>query len=78
MINLITKLKKQKLLHKAGIEPATPAVLRQCHNQLDHLRKLKGLTRQVPFKAILTHFFIEMLENRGANKQVEFHVSQEK
>ena len=30
--------KNGKPLHGAGIEPATPAVLRQCHNQLDHPR----------------------------------------
>ena len=30
--------KNEKPLHGAGIEPATPAVLRQCHNQLDHPR----------------------------------------
>ena len=53
-------------------------MLRQCHNQLDHLRSIKGLTRQVPFKPILTQFFIDMLENQGTNKQYEFHVSPEK
>ena len=30
--------KKKKALHEPGFEPGTPAVLRQCHNQLDHPR----------------------------------------
>ena len=29
---------RQKRLHGPGFEPGTPAVLRQCHNQLDHPR----------------------------------------
>ena len=28
----------KKSLHGPGFEPGTPAVLRQCHNQLDHER----------------------------------------
>ena len=28
--------KRAKHLHQAGVEPAAPAVLRLCHNQLDH------------------------------------------
>ena len=28
----------KKSLHGPGFEPGTPAVLRQCHNQLDHPR----------------------------------------
>jgi hypothetical protein len=31
---------KGKNVRQAGIEPATSAVLRQRHNQLDHRRKL--------------------------------------
>ena len=38
LLKYLIKIKKTKPLHKAGIEPATPAVLRRCHNQLDHLR----------------------------------------
>ena len=30
--------KNKKSLHRPGFEPGTPAVLRQCHNQLDHRR----------------------------------------
>ena len=37
--------KKQKRLHSPGFEPGTPAVLRQCHNQLDHERLVTVLSR---------------------------------
>ena len=35
--------KKEKRLHGPGLEPGTPAVLRQCHNQLDHPRLVSTL-----------------------------------
>ena len=35
---MIIRRAEEKRLHGPGFEPGTPAVLRQCHNQLDHPR----------------------------------------
>ena len=40
--------KSEKRLHGPGLEPGTPAVLRQCHNQLDHPRWTVTLCSERP------------------------------
>ena len=47
-----------KKLHKPGIEPGTPAVLRRCHNQLDQLRLLDGMAFNFFFNSSVTFLTI--------------------
>ena len=54
--------KNEKPLHGAGIEPATPAVLRQCHNQLDHPRQ--DICQ--PYESTQEHFYLSLKSTRVA------------
>ena len=68
--------KNGKPLHGAGIEPATPAVLRQCHNQLDHPRKsyhsLFPITNQLRIHTRQTQMIIFSLLVRERDLKLRF------